>query len=147
MTSVDHFPIIVKLNTPIKVNNNNKNITYKNFSQSHINQFIVDLDAVNWQEFILQCDTHKDVNYSYKKFFEIFNGLYEQNFTSLSKSLPTRRRPRSDWITPGLIISCNTKAKLYKKYKLHPSLDNETNYKTYRNKLKQLLQQTQKSSL
>ena len=42
-------------------------------------------------------------------------------------------------MTQGLMRSCNMKSKLYKKYKLNPTIINENMYKKYKNKLKQLL--------
>ena len=58
----------------------------------------------------------------------------------IPRKKPARRKtPRQEWITPGLIKCCNTKSKLYKNFKVNPSLLTELTYKKYRNKLKSVL--------
>lgn len=51
-------------------------------------------------------------------------------------------KPRSSWITQGLVISCNTKDKLYKRTKANPNnLALRDYYNTYKNKLRYLLKE------
>ena len=47
--------------------------------------------------------------------------------------------PQSPWITKGLLKSIIVKNKLYKQYILHPTGDHLVKFKTYRNKLNNLI--------
>ena len=79
-----------------------------------------------------------DANSAYNKFFSTYIHIFNKNFKYIKK-IPRRKIPRQEWITSGLINCCRTKSKLYRNYKRHPNLLNESIYKKYRNKLKSVL--------
>ena len=68
-----------------------------------------------------------DPDVSYGRFIDIYSNLYNKHFP-IKRKPPSRLKPRQEWITAGLIWSCNTKSKLYKQYKLNPSTLNENIY-------------------
>ena len=39
-----------------------------------------------------------------------------------AKKTPKNKLSRKEWMTPGLVRSCNLKSRLYKKYKKYPTV-------------------------
>ena len=70
------------------------------------------------------------------KFINKFNELYDECIP-LKKSKTNRKKiPQSPLITKGLLKSINVKNKLYKQYLVCPT---EGNFRSYRNKLNNLI--------
>ena len=135
----DHFPIITQFDFSYSRKNNTKEQKNRCFSSSNIAKFFTYLESTDWDSLLLEQNEPCDVNILYSKFFEIYSRLFSHAFP-ISNQKPNRKKnPRTEWITPGLIRSCMVKSKLYKKYKQNPTIITESIYKTYRNKLKQLL--------
>ena len=143
----DHFPIIVQLELhDLRPKNPCNNLKKRSCSDVSINKFITLLETVDWDCFIKEHEKTNDPNLSYIKFSEIYKNLYDEIFPLKNVlNASSKIKPRQGWITMGLAKSCDTKAKLFKKYKKNPTIINEIKYRVYRNKLKALLIKAEKS--
>ena len=78
-------------------------------------------------------------------YFQInFNICTITSFPIKSNKLK-RNKPRKPWITMGLITTIKNNHKLFVKYIKQYSVENESKYKTYRNKLNHLIKTATKS--
>lgn len=89
---------------------------------------------MKWNEHI---QPNTDSNLEYTDFLTCFCKEFNSLFPVRQTKKSWCSSPRNERITPGLINSCNTKSKFYRKLKTDPSKLNEIMY--YRNKLKKLL--------
>ena len=112
------------------------------YNKNSINKFNNSLQKVNWNEHI---KTKTDPNLTYSNFLKCFCKEFDTYLPVHHTKTSRRCSPRNEWITPGVIKCCNTKSKLYKKFKINPSKLNENIYKNYRNKLKKLLNVTEQN--
>lgn len=80
-----------------------------------------------------------DPNLIYDLFSDKFHHLYNTSFPIKSN------KPRKPWITMGLITTIKNKHTLFVKYIKQYSVENESKYKTYRNKLNHLIKRAKKS--
>src|ERR1043165_7657593 len=69
----------------------------------------------------------------------VFNACFPQRTVRLKRA----KNPRSDWITSGLIKSCNKKSALYKKFIKNPNPETKKRYICCRNKLKSILKKAE----
>ena len=53
--------------------------------------------------------------------------------------------PQNEWMTKGLLRSCNKRSLLYKKFKRGGKMQDKENYIKYRNKLKSIIKKAQKT--
>ena len=68
-----------------------------------------------------------------------FSDLYDECIPFKRITTNRRKNPIAPWITKGLVKSINTKNKLYKQYLQSPSNERSIEFKTYRNKLNNLI--------
>ena len=73
----------------------------------------------------------------------VFSDYFERCFP-FKTIKATRNIIRKPWMTPGLIKSCKKKHKLFSKFKSNPTEHRERKYKTYRNRLNQLVRTAKK---
>src|SRR5882757_911086 len=78
-----------------------------------------------------------------KVFYDVYKGIFDCSFPKITKRRSYRLTPRNEWMTKGLVVSCNKKSKLYKKYRQHPTATNKEKYSIYRNRLKSLLKKSE----
>ena len=97
---------------------------YRHINEHNINVFKERLTSAVFQI------PHENSLY---KFNETFNNLTESCFP-ISK-LSKRKSPRQSWISKGILVSINTKNKLFKKYKQTNNESSERTFKMFRNKL------------
>ena len=62
----------------------------------------------------------------------------------ITSKVNTKTIPQSPWITKGLLKSINVKNKLYKQYLLRSTGDHLVKFKTYRNKLNNLIRKSKR---
>jgi hypothetical protein len=143
----DHFPIVLKISLPMENNSSCASIKKRLFTKVNIENFRNEISLVDWSSVFIDCSGYDDSDPDkvYTKFLELYNKIFLNNFPTEIKKLPKHKIPRKEWITPGLVNSCYTKSKLYRKFKLNPTLFNEIKYKEYRNKLKVLLSNAEKT--
>jgi hypothetical protein len=82
------------------------------------------------------------------KLFDSFSAEYNKHFEDcfpLKISKHSSRKPKTPWITKGLLVSVRKKNKLYKKYLGNPTLQCELHYKRYKNKLNHLIRNAKKT--
>ena len=93
---------------------------------------------INW-DFCDQSNNANDPNTAYNILIDKYTGLFDTCFpfkTIKGKALNSFRKP---WLTKSLLRSINKKNKLYKQYLRHRSNEKLLKYKTYKNKLSNLL--------
>ena len=107
-------------------------------SEKRVNEFRHKLENTNW-DFSDQANNANDPNTAYNIFIDKYTGLFDACFpfkTIKGKALNSFRKP---WLTKSLLRSSNKKNKLYKQYLRHRSDEKLLKYKTYKNKLTDLL--------
>ena len=70
-------------------------------------------------------------------FFKFF--IYVINFVIRHKKYTTSNKPRKDWCSPGIVMSCKTKCKLHRIFISNPTNLHKQNYVIFRNKLSQII--------
>lgn len=121
----DHYPVFISINNQPIFNN-------EKFYRINYNQLIKLCYKTDWNDLI----KIKDTNTAIVQLIEKINSICD-----LSKKLVNKNsKPRQNWITPAIIISCNKKRKLYNLYKSNPD-NNEfkNNYINYQNRLKYII--------
>ena len=135
----DHFPTVFYKNLNMlkqKSNTtNNKYVYRRNHSEDSISRFKNSLSRVNWSEILDGVDANSD----YNNFFNKFNELYDECIPMKKSKTNRKKIPQSPWITKGLLKSINVKNKLYKQYLLCPTEGNSVKFRSYRNKLNNLI--------
>ena len=139
----DHFPIILRvdLSMPNEVCYISKNI--RQYNEKSVQKCLECLSEIDWS--FCCYERYKDVDIMYDIFSSVYGEIYNKCFPIVTTKISRKKCPRKKWITTGLIKSCLTKSKLYRLFKLKPTVENEVNYKTYRNKLKSLLKIAEKN--
>ena len=80
-----------------------------------------------------------DANSNYNKFVNKFNELYDDCIPLKKSKINRKKNSQSPWITKGLLKGINVKNKLYKQYLLSPTEGISVKFKSYRNKLNNLI--------
>lgn len=130
----DHNLIALIIDKELVENSDNSNI------RINYTKLADEVSNVNWST-VYNC---KNANQATNKFIDTLKKSIENSYYTVKK----KYNKRSDWITAGLVKSCNTKEKLYldwcnnKKNKAK-----EKAYKTYKLYLKKLIDITKNSSL
>jgi len=102
-------------------------------------QFNLSPGLLDWSGVYKKC-TSDSINKCYSNSINKFSTLYNMHFPLVNCKLSYKNTPRTPWITPSLIKSCNKKFNLYMSWIKNPSLSTRLRYTKYRNKLKTLLQ-------
>ena len=130
----DHLPIFASFNNEKLPYTKTLKTNTRDYNDTNFNNFQSCLWQVNWSSIL----THQDPN----EMFEIFVSEYSRHFEDcfpLKTKHNNPKKPKSLWITKGLLASVRKKNRLYKKLLKHPTLICETQYKTYKNKLNHLI--------
>lgn len=133
----DHFPTIACM--PLQSNNTTVTATKRQMEKIDYRKLNAVLSNESWEEVY----TANSVNEG----FELFqNGLRRHIEYSTSKYTVNRKKQkRQPWITDGLMKSVETKQQLYNKHMLYPENPAyDRQYKTYKNRLKKLIEETKK---
>ena len=80
---------------------------------------------------------------AYNKFISTFGELYDKN-CPLQRCKERKAETKNPWITHKLKNACNKKNTLYKKYLKHRTIDTETKYKRYKNKVISMIRSSKK---
>ena len=118
---------------------NNKYFFCRLINKNKIESFKVDLGSLDWQRVYESTDS----NVAYNIFHNKFKYFYDKSFP-LKKLKTTKTLARKPWISNGLVKSITTKNKLYKKLLKKYNSSNELKFKTYGNKLNNLLKISKK---
>ena len=142
----DHFPTILMTksnnkNVPIKDSINEKCFAYKRtYTKDNISHLKQKLSQENWNDILHGIDAECD----YNMFIERFNKLYDECIPLKKYKVNRRKIPQSPWITKGILKSITTKNKLYKEYLRSPNEQQAVKFKTYRNKLNNLIRKSKR---
>ena len=130
----DHLPNFLFLNTLSWKSNSGTRYThdYSNLVQEDL---LLDVQAIEWENMFKE----NDIN-------QIFDSFYSAITTTIDKHAPQKKLSKKGakfqskpWITQGIRKSIKTKNKLFNCYVRNKSQVNHSRYKTYRNKLKHIL--------
>ena len=102
--------------------------TIRTYSERAKQNFLRDLQAVNWD----QLYSHSDVNTAYDFYYETITKAYNRNFPLVK--LSRQRAKDKPWITTGLKKSSRHKNKLYKQWLKTGTKQAAVKYKTYKQK-------------
>ena len=76
----------------------------------------------------------------------VYNGFVSEYNRHLEECFPLKiykpnsyNKPKTPWVTTGLLVSVRKKNRLYKKYRTNPTIYREWKYKEYKNKLNHLI--------
>lgn len=128
----DHFPIFVtrKCNSVIP-KNSHYNISYRSFKKFKETDFIADLETVPWNIIELFDDTNDVMDTWSKLFIDVVNCHLP------IKQHRVKRKQQPKWLTPDILDAM----KMRDRFK---SLNNDEQYKTYRNKVNALIKKSKK---
>ena len=133
----DHFPI-VHVDCSSKYNKPVKDSVQRNLSERKKQAFREALATLDWKEIY----DENDAQGAFSSFHSIVLKLYNKHFPK--RKIKTTYTTRKQWLSQGLKESIKIKNKLFRKYRKIDSVENETKYNIYRNKLNHLLKQAEK---
>ena len=128
----DHYPMFLSINIARDSwNEHSKNI----FLHTNFGKLLENSRKVQWLK-ILKID---DIDIATDTLISMIQELVERS-TTRKKIKKEQNVPRKNWITPGIIKSCDTKEILYKKWMRDPNnLILKSNYKLFKKKLRQVI--------
>jgi len=68
-----------------------------------------------WDNIDYSLSASNDPSEAYSLFYNVYKDFFDTCFPKVTKKLSYRMTPRKEWMTKGLIVSCNKRSKLYKK--------------------------------
>ena len=137
----DHLPTIFSSNSGEKYkNDSNKYYFSRSYTDANIEYFKKRLSNVNWVDIL----DGNDPNQDYSSFVKTFSDLYNECIPMKKCKIKKKNNPQSPWITKGLLKSINIKNKLYKQYLKCPDKNRLQKFKTYRNKLNNLIRKSKR---
>ena len=139
----DHLPVLMHVDFKMQTNKLDTLRYIRLYSPELIENFKIALGGVDW---VGICNEYisSDPNEAYNVFMKKFSLIFDEHFPQKIARQTRAKTPRSEWITSGLIKSCNKKSILYKKYIKNPSPETKNKYIRYRNKLKSILRKAEK---
>ena len=136
----DHFAPFCFIDHSIK-ENGPQYIKTRNFSDENINSFRNLLSQANFQEIY---NEQQDTQIAYDKFHDIFFNLFDAHFPEKSVRFNRNIHKVEQWMSKGLLISRNTKLKLYKLFIRNPCFENKVKFNAHRNTYNKLIRAMKK---
>ena len=103
-------------------------------------QFESELCNTDWKS-VLEINK-KDVNFSFSKFFEIFNNLLQKHAPIKKRSNKDKKTMKKPWITKGILKSIEKKNRIYRKSNRTKNATKKEElhnlFKSYRNSLNKI---------
>ena len=113
-----------------------KSFAYKRkYTDDNISYFKQRLSQLNLDDVLHSSDADCD----YNNFIDKFKELHDQCIPLRKCNVNKRKVPQSPWITKGMLKSIQIKNKSYKEYLQCPNDNRAIKFKTYRNKLNNLI--------
>ena len=125
----DHYPTfyIDQSNTPTPKSKPYKTRKINKETQTDLKNL---LNNSNFENILKQ----DDPSIAFPNFFTLWRSAAELSFPEITvKPKTSAQFSHSPWMTPGLLISCKTKQKLFNKKLSNPSTQNISRYKTFNN--------------
>ncbi len=131
----DHFPIFAFFNHECYPHKKELNSFTRDFSDKNLFKFRSCLSQVDWTGVV----SGQDPNTTFDAFLSEYNKHFEKCFLvkTLKPNLPNK--PRTPWISKGILVSVRKKNRLYKMFIKRPTARREQQYKAYKNKLNYLI--------
>lgn len=135
----DHLPIFAMCyDKDISMENPPKLNMYRKETPQNIESFQRDLAVEQW----IDIYNESDVDIAYGNFYKKITYYYEKNCPLVSAK--KKNKPKMPWITKAILRSIRKRNKLYKTYLTNPTFYNNNKYKTYRNKLTNIIRISRK---
>ena len=135
----DHLPVFLLCDNDIPKEITPNSTMFRNESPNNIESFKSDLAIEEWLDVFHESNS----NIAYTNFNKKLQTYYEKNFPLISPV--KKKKAKMPWITKALLRSIHTRNKLYKAYLKNPSIQNKNKYKTYRNRLTNIIRASRKS--
>ena len=132
----DHLPCLIKIDNPSLFSKKPKIVTTRKLDNDKLTELNCELSQIDWQhEFTL-----KNVNEQYTYFQTKLADALDQIAPCQTITIPRHKIIRDPWLSPGL-YKCLKKQQLLYKQTLQRcnSTQAHLRYKTYRNKLKEII--------
>lgn len=140
----DHLPVVIHYSTKLSQTPAQTKTTRRQYNETSIRDFVTALGNTDWSSVCNNFINYDNPTEIYSNFANKFSHLFETHFPLVELKFRKNKCPRKEWITKGLIKSCNKKYTLYKKWLLNPNLENKLKYSLYKNKLKSVLKKAEK---
>ena len=138
----DHLPVFTMCNGIFEKHTTTCKSKFKRvrqISDTRIADLNLDLSGQNWDCIMSSNDVHT----SYKTFVNLFTNLYDKHRPCKEKRV--YNNDLKPWFTKCLKNACKKKNRLYRRFLSHRSLEKETRYKLYKNKLPFILRMAEKN--
>ena len=135
----DHLPNFVMLKRSDSKHDVRNRPLIRIFSERNVEAFKQSLNNTNWEQLLHDDDVNTATNTFYNHTFQIYN----QHFPLVR--LSRKKAKDKKWFTEGLRKSTKHKSSLYKKQLTHPTPENISKFKVYRNKLDELLKKAEEN--
>ena len=106
-----------------------ESVASRNFSSQNINTLNDLMHEFNWNSLI-----YADANAAYNGFLQKYTEFYNNSFPIKFCRGKNIKTLHNLWLTTGILKYIKTKSRLYKLFLRKPSLELESNYKSFRNK-------------
>lgn len=127
----DHLPVFTLYNCDFSNVKNPVEMTFtRKRNEQSISKLNNSLEHQDWSAIYNELD----VDSAYSKFLDIFISLYDKNCPEKEITITTKRKHKP-WLTKGIKNACKKKNNLYKMFIKSKTKEAEVKYKTYRNKL------------
>ena len=140
-----HLPIFALCKCNVKNNVSSFSNKYvRHINDENISALKIYLTKHSWNTVV----NNEDANLAYENFLHTFMKMYNKH-CPLKYSQPkvAKLNLKNAWLTNALKNACINKNKLFKAFLLCRSINSETRYKTYKNKLTGILTSTKNSIL
>lgn len=142
----DHLPIAVHMSAKLALSVNKPEIKSRFYSATAIETFNYTLaNDHRWLNLQNMFQTRIDPNTAYNYFYAIYLDVFEKCFPEKVVKISRRRTPIKDWMTKGILRSCNKRSTLYRTYKNSGSQEDKNKYIKYRNKLQSIILKTKQN--
>lgn len=125
----DHFFTFIEINLIKPIKSDNESFFTRKFSDFNKNNFRNSLFNRTWRD-VYSSDCP---NEAFNLFWDTFKQLYDIHFPLISVKPNKNKTPINPFMSRGLLISRQTKLKLMRKSKTHPTLHNILIARNYRN--------------
>ena len=135
----DHLPIFVIFEHNTLFATKNPTRSFRVNSEESLTALNEDLWREEWKDVYSAID----VNVAFENFITKFQSILNKN-CPVKTSNSKRKQADSPWITKGLQNACKKKNNLYRKFIKCRTPEAEMKYKTYKNKLTQIMRRSKK---
>ena len=129
----DHLPIFGVTKNICSVTKEEEFITKRIFNQRNLELFKRVFQINSWRNIY----NFTNPNDQFNSFSKLFSSLYDKHFPKQRFKIRPKRKP---WLTNSLINCCRKNNELYKMFLSKKDSASETKYKSYKNKLTNILQ-------